>query len=65
MENLSELMVAIIPLVALQVILAIWGLIDLRKRSIVKYLPKVVWALIILFVTLGPVIYMLIGRGEE
>jgi len=65
MENISEFMVAIIPLIALQVILAIWGLIDLSKRRIVKYLPKVAWALIILFVTLGPVVYMLIGRGEE
>ncbi|MBE3577671.1 MAG: PLDc_N domain-containing protein [Limnochordales bacterium] len=54
------------PLFALQLVLTIWALVDLARRKSVRYLPKAAWTLIILFVsTIGPIIYLAAGRGEE
>jgi type VI protein secretion system component VasK len=54
------------PLLALQLLLMIWAVIDLVRRREVKVLPKWAWALIIVFVNLfGPIIYFVAGRGEE
>lgn len=56
----------LIPLIVLQLGLMIFCLVDLSRRRIIKHLPKWGWALIIIFGQLwGPVIYLLIGRGEE
>jgi len=44
----------------------VFCLLDLSKRETVKYLPKWGWVLVIVLgELLGPVIYLLIGRGEE
>ena len=68
MENgiqLQELLPFLIPLVILQVVLVIIGLIDLSKRQKTRG-PKWMWALIILLGELwGPVVYFIFGRGEE
>jgi hypothetical protein len=53
-------------LIALQLVLMIWALVDLARRKTVRHLPKAAWVLIVLFVsTIGPIIYLAIGRGEE
>mgnify|MGYP001109616067 CR=1 FL=1 len=68
MENgiqLQEILPFLIPLVILQVVLVIIGLIDLSKRQKTRG-PKWMWALIILLGELwGPVVYFIFGRGEE
>lgn len=54
------------PLLALQLVLMFWALIDLIRRREVKGLPKWAWALIVIFINLfGPIIYFVAGRGEE
>ncbi|MBM4235953.1 MAG: PLDc_N domain-containing protein [Firmicutes bacterium] len=54
------------PLLALQLVLLVWALIDLVRRREVKGLPKWAWALIIILINLfGPIIYFVAGRGEE
>ena len=54
------------PLLALQLVLLVWALIDLIRRREVKGLPKWAWALIIILINLfGPIIYFVAGRGEE
>lgn len=54
----------IIPLVLLQLGLAVAALIDLSKRERVKG-PKWVWVLVILLGELiGPLLYFIIGREE-
>lgn len=53
------------PLVVLHYSLAIWAIVDIRKRRNTRYLPKVAWVIIALFVqVLGPVLYFILGRGE-
>ena len=54
----------ILPLVLLQIGLLIWALIDLtRPERQVRGDSKVVWALIIIFISFfGPLLYFIIGR---
>jgi hypothetical protein len=56
----------VIPLVAIQLVLLIWALWDLsRPDRRVRSLPKAVWAVLIIFVSIiGPVLYLLFGRDE-
>ena len=66
MDNISDLLYMIWPLILFQVLLMLWALIDLARRKEAKSLPKWAWALIIIFVNLfGPIIYLVFGRGEE
>jgi hypothetical protein len=63
--SLQELIPFLIPLVILQLVLIVVGLRDLSKRENTRG-PKWLWALLIIFGQLwGPVLYFLIGRGEE
>ena len=64
-EKVVQLLPFIIPLVLLQLILMIVALVDLSKREKVRWLPKWLWAIIIILgELLGPVIYFVIGREE-
>ena len=59
------LLVALLPLIFLQLILTIAALVDLIRREQVTGGNKLVWALIIIFVsTLGPIVYFIFGRKE-
>ena len=55
------------PLIILQVVLLVAALYDLtRPNRRVRGDSKVVWALIIIFVTtIGPILYFLAGREPE
>jgi len=64
--DLMGLLPLLIPLVVLQLGLMIYCLVDLARRENVKHLPKWGWALIIIAGELiGPVVYLIIGRGES
>lgn len=57
----------IIPLIILELILVIVALVDLVKRdaSTVQGESKLLWGLIILFITtIGPILYLVIGRKK-
>jgi hypothetical protein len=57
---------AITPLVLLNVILIIWCISDISKRNNIKYFDKKNWILLILFIQfIGPVIYLILGRGDD
>ena len=63
----NTLLLLILPLIVLQVELLIAALIDLtRNERQVRGGNKLIWALIIIFVSLfGPLLYFLIGREES
>ena len=54
----------ILPLILLQIGLLVWALIDLTQpERRVRGDSKVVWALIIIFVSFfGPLLYFIVGR---
>ena len=59
-----EWLILVIPIVILQLVLIVAGLIDLARRERTKG-PKWMWALIILFIgVIGPVVYFVLGREE-
>ncbi len=62
-----ELLGLLIPLIALQLILLVAAIYDLtRPERRVRGDNKIVWALVILFISLfGPLIYFLIGREDS
>ena len=65
MENIKSLIPLLVPIVLLQVGLMVFALVDLVRRERTKG-PKWVWALVIIFLNLvGPVVYLVAGRGEE
>lgn len=56
----------IIPLAAIQLGLLGFALYDLVKRNRVKGGSKLVWGLVIVFVSIiGPILYLTIGREED
>jgi len=65
--DFGVLLAVIIPLVLLQLVLVIAALYDLtRPGRRVRGDNKVVWALIVIFVSMiGPILYFLVGREQE
>ena len=63
--SLGEWMAILLPLVALELGLMIWALVDLSRRQTVKGGSRLLWVLVILvFNTLGPILYLAWGRNE-
>lgn len=63
--SILEVIKLFAPILVIQFALIIFCMYRLTKDR-VKYLPKWVWALIILFVNLiGPIVFLLIGREGE
>ena len=64
---MNALLGLILPLIILQVVLLIAALVDLtRNDRRVRGDNKLIWALIIIFVSLfGPLLYFLVGREES
>ena len=63
----GTLVAVLAPLIVLQVVLLVAALYDLtRPNRRVRGDSKVVWALIVIFVTtIGPILYFLAGREPE
>jgi len=62
----SKMLLAIIPLALINVSLIIWCLTDWFKREKFKYLPKLAWLFIVLFIQfIGPVTYLTLGRNHD
>lgn len=56
----------LIPVVLIELTLLIIALIDLVKREYVRGGNKIIWALVIIFISMvGPIVYLIIGRQEK
>jgi hypothetical protein len=65
MELTKDVLLALIPIIILNVALVIWCVIDWTKRDTFAYFQKYVWLIFILFIQLiGPILYLLIGRKD-
>jgi len=64
MDNLGELLPLLIPLIIVQIVLIVIALRDLIRRERTKG-PKWAWVLVIVLgQTIGPIVYLLLGREE-
>ena len=60
------LLIAILPLVIIEIILKTVSFLDWRKREVFRGLTKWGWLIVFLLVNLlGPVIYLVYGRSEN
>jgi hypothetical protein len=65
LDTLRQMLPFLIPIFLLEIGLLVWALIDVLKREHVTGGNKVVWILVIIFVSiLGPLIYFIFGRKE-
>lgn len=61
MEEIMELLPLLLPIIIIQLGLAIYCLVDLKKRDTVRFNNKFIWVLIILFINLiGPIVYLML-----
>ncbi len=66
-EMSSTTLLALLPLFVLLAGLVIYALVDLVRAPSVRYMPKVVWALVILLgsAPFGPLAYLFFGRSRD
>jgi hypothetical protein len=65
-EQIKDMLPWLVPLAILQLAIMVVALVDLVKREKVRGDSKVVWALLIIFINLiGPIVYLIAGRGED
>lgn len=63
---LKDMLPFLIPVVLIEVALLIIALMDLVKREYVRGGNKIVWALVIVFISMiGPIVYLIVGRQEK
>jgi hypothetical protein len=67
MDPMASILAVLLPLIILQLVLLVAALYDLtRPNRRVRGDSKVVWVLIVIFVTtIGPILYFLVGREPE
>ncbi len=63
---LKDILPVLIPVALIQLTLLIIALMDLVKREYVRGGNKIVWALVIVFISMiGPIVYLIVGRQEK
>lgn len=66
MEKFNEMLPLLVPLVLIQVVLAIYALTVLKKTERVRFDSRLLWILIIIFANLiGPILFLTIGRDDD
>lgn len=65
-QNYTEFLPILIPLVLLQLVLLVTAIMHLVKNDRLTQQNKLIWALVIIFVNIiGPIIYLIFGRKED
>lgn len=66
METITEYIPFLIPVIIVELILAVTALIHVLKHPNYKFGNKVIWIFVVLLIQIiGPVVYFVFGRGEE
>ncbi|MCB7303540.1 PLD nuclease N-terminal domain-containing protein [Bariatricus massiliensis] len=65
-DLLVEYFPVLLPVIAVELTLAITALVHVIRHPHYKFGNKVVWIFVVLFIQfIGPIVYFLFGRGEE
>lgn len=66
MENLIKYLPFLAPIIVAELILVITALVHIFKHPNYRFGNKIMWVLIVvLFQIIGPIIYFVVGRGED
>lgn len=64
--NLAEYLPILIPLILLQVGLAIFAIVDVVKHPHYKFGNQLLWILVCALISwIGPIVYFAFGKGES
>ena len=66
MQEFMEYLPFLIPVIIIELALAIVALIHVLKHPNYRFGNKVLWILVVLFIQIiGPIVYFVFGRGDE
>lgn len=66
MQSIIEFLPFVIPLLIIELLLAITALVHILKHPNYRFGNRTIWILIVLLIQIiGPVVYFVFGRGEE
>ncbi|MCQ4636295.1 PLD nuclease N-terminal domain-containing protein [Anaerovorax odorimutans] len=66
MNDYIEYLPFLIPLIILEIALALTALVHVLRHPHYRFGNRVLWVLVVMFIQiLGPVVYFAFGRGEE
>jgi hypothetical protein len=66
LENLQEYLPVLIPVIIVEAVLLITALVHVLRHNTYRFGNKVMWAIIVVvFQIIGPVVYFVLGRGDE
>ncbi|NLK94632.1 MAG: PLDc_N domain-containing protein [Clostridiales bacterium] len=63
---MEEYMVLLIPIIIIQAILAVTALVHVLKHNNYRFGSKGLWIVVVLFINIiGPIVYFILGKGDE
>lgn len=66
MQGLIEYLPFLIPVIIIELALAIFALIHVLKHPNYRFGNKMIWIIVVLFIQIiGPIVYFVFGRGDE
>lgn len=66
METIMEFLPFLIPIIIIELVLAITALIHVLRHKKYRFGNMVMWIIIVLVLQIiGPIVYFVLGRGEE
>lgn len=66
LEILREYLPFLVPLIILEIILAITALVHVLRNPKYRFGNKIMWIVVVLFIQIiGPVVYFAFGRGDD
>ncbi|HAB62277.1 MAG TPA: hypothetical protein DCE48_16550 [Lachnospiraceae bacterium] len=66
LEQLQEYLPLLLPLIIVELVLMITALVHVLRHNSYRFGNKVMWAIIVVVIQiLGPVVYFVLGRGDE
>ncbi len=66
LETLQEYLPVLLPLIIVELVLMVTALVHVLKHNKYRFGNKVTWAIIVVvFQIIGPVVYFVLGRGDE
>ena len=66
MDTIIIYLPVLLPVIVIDLTLAIFSFIHVLRHPHYKFGNKIIWSLVVLFIQfIGPVIYFIFGRGED
>lgn len=66
MSQFIEILPLLAPIILIEIGLMIFSLVKVLKQTQFKYLNKVIWIVIVVFIQIiGPIIYLVVERGDQ